>query len=234
MEDIALRLVKIKGWLSLNSPPQTSGHFFPYRLVISDSAGSEIKQGSELVECGIYKFALAAEPSSLNPLPKPRYVYVLGLDEAGNSALIYGAGNDGNKLPTRQDLDSGRPPSTIPLDADIIVLGPDAKCGNDADGNPYGKGMLGVETYILLTTEDPLPLPELLEFKGVRSPEDTAKEKAKAEEARKKRGVRREAGAEDLQNLLLLMGGTSGTTRSTTSLNWSVQQLSLRSVKMKQ
>lgn len=235
LENMALLLGKIKGWLALTSPSQTKGHIFPYHLVITNSANSEMKDGGELVECEIYHLALVAEPGTLNPLPKPRYVYVLGLDKSGNSSLIHGGGNDGNRWPTQADLDSGKPPSKISLDnADFIVLGPEGKCGNDSDGKPYGKGILGPETYLLLTTEDPLPLPELLQFNGVRSPEAIARDKARAEEARKKGGVRGGPGAEDLQDLLSGIGGTSFSTRGPTSLNWSVKQFSFRSVEKKQ
>jgi len=48
--------------------------------------------------------------------------------------------------------------------------------------------------YILLTTEDPLPLPELLEFKGVRTAEDIQAEKSRG-------------GNSDLQDLLSSIDG---------------------------
>jgi caspase domain-containing protein len=234
LENTALRLGKIKGWLSLTSPAPSRGHIFPYHLLITDSAGAEIKDGSKLVECGVYKLFLVAEPRTLNPLPQPRHVYILGIDKYGNSELIYGEGNDSNSWPKKADLELGKPPSTIPLpNADFIVLGPQGRCGNDGDNKPYGPGSLGPETYILITTEDPLPQPELLGFDGVRSPRTIAQEKARMEEARKKRGERSGPGAEDLQNLLTAIGGTSFTTRGPTSLNWSVQQLSFRSVEKK-
>ena len=224
LEDMALRLGKIKDWLGLTSPPQERGHIFPYRLVIKNASqpNIEISNGSELVECEKYVVELVAEPFALNPLPRQRYVYVLGLDKSGNSSLLYGSGNESNRWPTKGELDSGTALPRILLDdAAFIVIGPKARCGiNPNTGKPYDKGTLGNETYILLTTEDPLPLPELLEFKGVRSPEDIQAGKSRADKS-------------DLQDLLSSIYGPTMSTRGTTSLNWSVQQLTFRSVEKK-
>jgi hypothetical protein len=224
LEDMALRLGKIKGWLGLTSPPQERGHIFPYRLVIKNASqpNIEISNGSELVECEKYVVELVAEPFALNPLPRQRYVYVLGLDKSGNSSLLYGSGNESNRWPTKVELDSGTALQRILLDdAAFIVIGPKARCGiNPNTGKPYDKGTLGNETYILLTTEDPLPLPELLEFKGVRSLEDIQAGKSRGDKS-------------DLQDLLSSIYGPTMSTRGTTSLNWSVQQLTFRSVEKK-
>jgi hypothetical protein len=222
LEDMALRLGKIKGWLGLTSPPQERGHIFPYRLVIKNASrpNIEISNGSELIECEKYLVELVAEPVALNPLPKQRYVYVLGLDKSGNSSLLYGSGNE-SRWPTRAELDSGTAPQRIPLDdAAFIVIGPKGRCGINPETGKADKGILGNETYILMTTEDPLPLPELLEFKGVRTPEDIQAEKSRG-------------GNSDLQDLLSSIDGPTMSTRGTTSLNWSVQQLSFRSVEKK-
>lgn len=224
LEDMALRLGKIKRWLGVTSPPQERGHIFPYRLVLKNIANpnTEIRNGSELIECEKYVVELVAEPAALNPLPKQRYVYVLGLDKFGNSNLLYGSGNESNRWPTRAELDSATALQRIPLDdAAFIVIGPKGRCGtNPNTGKPYDKGILGNETYILLTTEDPLPLPELLEFKGVRTPEDIQAEKSRG-------------GNSDLQDLLSSIDEPTMSTRGTTSLNWSIQQLSFRSVEKK-
>lgn len=222
LEDSALRLGKIKGWLTLTSPVQVSGHVFPYRLGIKNSrTGAEVKSGGELTECETYDVELVAEPGTLNPFPEQRSVYVLGLDKFGTSNLLYGSGNEKNRWPQKAQLDSGTAPQRIPLDAGFIVVGPKGRCGiNPFTHKPYDKGILGNETYILLTTEDPLPLPELLEFKGVRTPEEIQAERSRG-------------GNSDLQDLLSCIDGPTTSTRSTTSPNWSVQQLSLRSVEKK-
>lgn len=222
LEEMALRLSKIRGYLTLTSPEQRDGHVFPYRLVIKNGGtGEEISDGGELVECETYVAELVADPDALRLLPKQRYVYVLGLDKYGNSALLFGCDNEGNRFPSNTDMLKGKAPRRIPLlDADFIVTGPEARCGiNPNTGKPYAKGALGAETYLLLTSEQPLPLPELLEFSGVRTREQVAEMCDK--------GVR--GGDYDLQNLLTDMESPVRT-RGVTPAHWSVEQLSLHSV----
>jgi len=234
LEDMALRLGKIKGWLGLTSPRQVKGHGFPYRLVIRNAdSNAEIHNGGELVECEKYSVELVADPSSLNPQPAPRYVYLLNLDKYGNSTLLYGDGSESNKLPLTADLSSGKVPIRIALkNATFIVTGPEGRCVDQKTGHRYGKGILGNETYILVTSEEPLRNPELLMFEGVKTAKQIAAEE-ELERQKKERGERSVGGNEDLQKLLSSIGGPTLATRGTTSLTWSVQHLSFRSVEKK-
>src|SRR5207253_9574991 len=83
----------------------------------------------------------------------PRYVYAFSIDRQGKGTLLYptpSTGNDGNRLPAN-------PPPVIELGQknEVIQVAP-----------PFG-----VDTYILLTTVQPLPHPGVFDFDGVQPSE---------------------------------------------------------------
>lgn len=148
LRDLLLRLQKVHAWHALESPPAART---PYRLGIRrarDGAwvGERMNGGEH------YGLALRAA----SPLPgrvAPRYFYVFSIDSAGESTLLFprhGSGSVENRFP----LDAHSPPASIPL-------GPAASFECTV---PYG-----ADTYVLLSTDEPLPNPWILAWEGVRA-----------------------------------------------------------------
>jgi uncharacterized caspase-like protein len=119
---------------------------FPYRLAIRrqrDGAwANDVLVGKET-----YTLYLRAKSPPENV--RPRYVYVFVIDSHGRRVLLYGTSSVENRFPR-----PGPARTEIPL-------------GSTADFEvvpPYG-----IDSYYLLTTDEPLPNPRVLEWKGVRS-----------------------------------------------------------------
>ncbi len=142
------RLRSIHAWHSLESPP---GERFPYRLAIRRTRDGQLATDASMI-IGGEKYELVLRVTSL-PFPttlKPRYVYAFVIDSYGKSTLL---------LPvTSGSVENRFPPVPPPTE---IPLGHESAFEVTA---PYG-----VDTYFLLSTEEPLPDPWILEHPGVRS-----------------------------------------------------------------
>ena len=213
LEDLALRLSKIAGWVKLDSP-QGAGGRFAYRLVLKNSKG-ELLTGANatLSEGDIFSIHLVADESLLQPPIEQRHVYVLTIDQFGKSELLY---------PNLRNPDAQIPDSRAPAVARDITLGQVKVCGPDPKKSGCrSSGVLGAETYVMLTTTDPLSDPSVLQGDGVRTPQELEQEK-------RSKGVR---GADSpLSNLLTGIGSTARSGESVVPLNWSVQQVFLNSI----
>ena len=128
----------------------------------------------------------------------PRYVYVFVIDASGGSTLLFpplGQGGVENRFP----LESGAPlPAEIQLGEHPLL----------AVSDPFGK-----DTYFLLTAQEPIPNPWVLQYPGVR--------------------VRGPEGATALEELLSLTGATTRSgaeERPVTPVTWSIERLSFDSV----
>ncbi len=191
LENAALLLAKLRAWLDLESPAGD----YPYRLafIAEDGrhrAGGTLRQGER------YGLVLRAGGAVPECCVVPRYTYVFVLDSFGNSTLLFpfsGQGSVENRFPL--DGAVGSPPAEIALGpSPLFEVGP-----------PYGK-----DTYFLLTTEDPIPNPWVLEYPGVRT-----------------RGPN---GSTALEELLSLTGATSRGEPPVTPVTWSIERLSFDSV----
>jgi hypothetical protein len=204
---MALLLARIRAWLTLQAPP--SQQTFPYHLAfrrVADGKPGEFKDAGDFQEGEQYKLYLRADPSALAARDAllPRWVYVFVIDHFGDGTRVFppsGRGNEGNRLPYAQVGD--RP--------DFQPLIPLAGESPDADfeiGPPFG-----VDTYFLLTSDNPIDNPEVLHFEGVRT----------------------EAGSRGASNpLTSLLAGASSMTRGV-SLRpvpalWSIETVTFRSV----
>lgn len=143
LNEYASRLAKLAGWLRLPASPDSSGDEF-YRLAfqrVDDSnplsQGQAVKQGEKI------KLLLT---SSSRVLEK-RWVYVLDIDCRGNGNLVYPLHYSENRFPN--DATDQR---TIALPG-----GPTLKVGE-----PFG-----LDTILLISTDEPLADPYSLNFKGV-------------------------------------------------------------------
>ena len=212
LEDLSLRLSKIASWVKLDSPSGAGGRF-AYRLVLKNSKGELTGANATLPEGEIFSISLVADESLLQPPIEQRHVYILTIDQFGKSELLYpNLRNPDAQLP---DTRSPSIPREISL-GQVKVCGPDPK--KSGCRNP---GVLGAETYVMLTTDEPLPDPSVLQGDGVRTP-------AELEQDKRSKGVR---GADSpLTNLLTGIGSTARSGESVVPLNWSVQQVFLNSV----
>ena len=150
LTEYALRIQRIRGWLRLVGPPTTH---FPYRLGLKNMKTGEIKFDGSLVEGEDYRLILKAADLAPEAHIAPRYVYAFSIDRQGKGTLLYptpSTGNNGNRLP----------PEPAPP---VIELGEKNELIQVAP--PFG-----VDTYVLLTTVQPLPHPGVFDFDGVQAP----------------------------------------------------------------
>jgi hypothetical protein len=146
-----LRLRKIYAWSALDSPYE--GHW-PYRLALRRLRDGDESRDSVIGD-DAYELTLRASPPTFGAPVAPRYVYVFVIDSYGQSTLLFPpSGSVENRFPLPAAAgQSPYPPTEIPL----------GSSANFEIAPPYG-----VDTYFLLTTDEPLPDPWILEWDGVR------------------------------------------------------------------
>ena len=144
-----LTLRRILGWQLLESPPSDR---FPYQLAARRTRdGMLVADGGAIIGGEKYELVLRALSQPLPAHISKRYVYAFAVDSNGKSTLLFpppSAGSVENRFqPTETEIALG--------ESSAFAASP-----------PYG-----VDTYFLLTTEEPLPNPTILEWDGVRAPE---------------------------------------------------------------
>jgi hypothetical protein len=155
LEDFALRIGKVKYWLLMKPLPDKG--YFPYRLALKNSITGETKTEVSVLNEGSYDLVLQAEEKKLKPLMDKRYIYIFKIDWYGNSTLLFPlreAGSVGNRVP--YDIAGQEKYPT-----EIRLGGP----------NPIHidtRQLFGVATYILLSSQEAIPNPSVLEFQGVQ------------------------------------------------------------------
>jgi hypothetical protein len=139
-------LAKVHGWLELaNSPTGTSSLGY-YSLALFSASGETPLAPDEPVHQGdLLKIGLR---SSRHVVEK-RWVYILDIDCQGKGTVIYPGNYTENQFPNAAD--NGR--QFLLPGARTLRVGP-----------PYG-----IDTLVLLSTAQPLPDPDVLNFQGVTS-----------------------------------------------------------------
>ena len=224
LEMLALRLGKIRGWVKLQSPQGNSGGF-AYQLVLRNCRGDvnnckgEIlsAHNAMMVDGEIFSISLVADESLLHGTIAQRHVYVFSLDRNGKSELMYPdlSRTADTKLPFVSPSSEVR--KEIEL-AKIRICGPDIK-----KSGCRSPGVLGPETYVMLTTVEKLSDPTVLESEGVRTQEEIRREM-------NAKGIR---GEESQLMSLLTAIGSSSRNELVVPVNWSVQQVFFSSVEKK-
>jgi hypothetical protein len=180
LRDAAERLRTIHDWQLLETPP---GADFPYHLALRRSPDNDLPIHSVVTGGSTYSIVLRAGTAMLPTRLKRRYVYVFVIDSYGKSSLLFPrSGSVENRFPLSEP-----PPSEI-------ALGPSSEFVVEA---PYG-----VDNYFLLSTEEPLPNPWILEWEGVRT--------------------RNAQAATPLGRLLAQTGSGPRAVQITTPLTWSI------------
>ncbi len=180
-------LAKVHGWLELADSPADASTDEYYSLTLLPSTGDNPLSSDQTAHQGdLLKMALASEDRVIDR----RWVYVLDIDCHGQGTVIYPRDYSENQFPN--DSDNGR--EFILPGAPVLRVGP-----------PFG-----VDTLILLSTEQPLGDPFVLNFEGVAE--------------RGTRGV-----SSPLEKLLnQTSGGTRGFSDAVPT-NWSIGVLSVHS-----
>lgn len=187
LRDGILKLRRIHAWNLLESPPNSRA---PYRLALWREKTKELVRDA-VIGGETYSIVLRA-PQSLPAHITPRYYYAFVIDSHGKSFLAFpGSGSVENRFPIRD-----------PAPAEIRLGEP-----SELDiTKPYG-----VDTYFLLSTEEPLPNPSILEWDGVRAPSWTQP-------------------LTDLEELLLLTTTGARASRVLTTTRWSIERVAFESV----
>jgi hypothetical protein len=193
LTNFATQLAKIKSWLDLKVPPGGGNSDFPYQLALKRRADKDAKyvDGGTVKQNETYDLVLhvSGEPPKI---VDRQWVYVLGIDCRGKGQLLYPFGPEGNQLPEH---------GGVPTEISLTSGGPGINIVP-----PFG-----MDSYILLTTNEQLPDPSLLEFDAVL-----------------KRGVRN-ASSPLGELLATASSGTRGMERPVPS-SWSIHYMQIKSV----
>ena len=137
-------LAKVHGWLQLADSPADASTANYYSLALLPAAGgSPIAADTLLRQNDVLKIGLQAN----GRVRDKRWVYILDINCQGQGTVVYPAGNSDNRFPNESD--TGR--QFVLPGAPQLGISP-----------PYG-----VDTFVLLSTAQPLSDPYVLNFEGV-------------------------------------------------------------------
>ncbi|HET8774340.1 MAG TPA: caspase family protein [Thermoanaerobaculia bacterium] len=188
LRESVLKLRRIHAWNLLESPPNTRA---PYRLALFREKTQELIRDGAVIGGDTYSVVLRAA----QPLPQtvaPRYYYAFIIDSHGKSYLAFPeTGSVENRFPIRE-----------PAPPEIHLGQPSAFDITE----PYG-----VDTYFLLSTDEPLPNLAVLTWDGVRVPQWTQP-------------------LNPLEELLCLTTTGTRAARTLTTNRWSIERVAFESV----
>jgi hypothetical protein len=136
-------LAKVHGWLEMANTPADASHATWYSLAMIPSSGEALTADKPLHQGDLLKMGLQAR----GEVTDKRWVYVLDIDCHGQGTVLYPRGNSGNQFPNESDVGK----QFLLPGAPTLRIGP-----------PFG-----VDTFILLSTAQPLSDPFVLNFEGV-------------------------------------------------------------------
>jgi hypothetical protein len=193
LRDTLLGLVKIRAWLQLSSPPDKGD--FPYRLALKHAKTGEVKTSGPLLEGEEYKLVLRAYKEKPGIKINERYVYVFSINSSGEGTLLFPPRHRRNSENYFPAVDEFKREIHL-SDKALFTI-----------GDPFG-----MDTYFLLTSEEPITNPEVLDFKGVRGKPPPGKNYT------------------PLEKLLYGLGSSYRGRPPTTHINWSIQRLPILSI----
>jgi hypothetical protein len=144
LNDFALRLGKVHGWLTLQD--SVNGTSMYYNLALVHAGDTKEQAADQAIQQGD---RMQMELVSEDKVVDARWVYVLDIDCHGAGSLLYPINYSENQFP---NAGSNERKFVLPHSVTLRV------------GAPFG-----FETLILLSTEQPLPDPYVLNFEGVNS-----------------------------------------------------------------
>jgi hypothetical protein len=184
---LAVKLGYINAWLRLEGPPKDPA--FPYELVLKARDEDRFVTGGEIREGDRYSLAIHG-PQNMPDFVAWRYVYVFALDRNGKSTLVFPQGGfTENRYPPEEDKDDPKQTYILPK-------------SNFKVSKPFG-----MDTFVLVATNDRIPDLTVFNSGGVRSPVITR-------------------GTVTLTDLLRNVGtNTRGTELEAVPTQWSIQRL---------
>ncbi|MEO8380914.1 MAG: caspase family protein [Acidobacteriota bacterium] len=200
LRDGLVKLRRVQGWNELRSPMTAGSH---YRLAIRRLSDGEFVEDGILVGKHRYRLVLRArEPAPAHPL-YARYLYVFAIDSDGKSTLLFPPPETGaveNLLPSTTT--PGEPLRDPPAEIELAGAPPFLV------SEPYG-----LDTFFLLTTDEPLSSLTSLAWKGVR-------------------GTRASGVSRPLEELLAqMLAGTRSPDESVlTPPTWSIDRVTFQSI----
>jgi hypothetical protein len=145
----ALRLAKVHGWLTLGDSPADASATNYYTLeLVHASDEKPLAPDDSVRQCDRLKLGLWSSPPPEPAVRVHRWVYVFDIDCQGEGTLLYPLDNSGNQFPKGKGTYNERE----------FVLP-----GSEFHITPS----YGLDTYILLSTADPLSDQYVLNFKGM-------------------------------------------------------------------
>jgi len=146
LNDYALKLGKVQGWLTLQDSANGGSAATYYNLTLVHATdGSALPSDKAAQQGDRLQMALESEDKVVDA----RWVYVLDIDCHGGGTLLYPINYSENQFP---NAGANQNKFVLPHSLTLRI------------GPPYG-----VDTLILLSTEQPLPDPYVLNFEGVAS-----------------------------------------------------------------
>jgi hypothetical protein len=154
VENSAIGLARVNGWLTLESPRGAAQ--FPYHLALRNIATGEVKDSGTTRGGEEYDLVLKRD-STIDPRSiQPRWVYIFAIDSYGKGTPIWGADNtipfDSAQHKVAPVTLSLKPNAGAFLGVNKIQIGP-----------PYG-----TDTFIMLTSATQLD-PSVMDFDAVRT-----------------------------------------------------------------
>lgn len=182
-----LALRRIHGWHFLESPPEARS---AYRLALRRARDRDVVKDAAVIGDEDYELVLRAAAPLPARVPQ-RFFYAFVIDGFGKSTLLF---------PQTGSVEN-RFPLGLPAPAQINL----GTAGSFEIAPPYG-----VDSYFLLTTDEPLPNPWILQWDGIRT---------RAPEA-----------PTPLEQLLLLTGSETRSSALITPTTWSIEKVVFESV----
>lgn len=140
-----LSLRRVHAWQCLESPPEARA---PYRLGFRRAGDGRLVTAGPLQANEHYNLIMRVAPPLPEDIP-PRFFYVFSIDSYGKGVLLFPlSGSVENHFPLNRVM----PPAEIDLDAPFHTQPP-----------------FGTDTYFLLSSDEPLPDPYILEWDGVKT-----------------------------------------------------------------
>jgi len=142
------RIARIKGWLTLASPPDEGT--FPYSLALRNAVTGKVVSSGSISAGEIYGLILVKDPVNAKNWDRSRrFVYVSSIDSRGKSSLLFPLSNVENHYPIGDEL-----PDTINLGRrQLFEVTP-----------PFG-----YDHYILLSLDEQIPNADVFNSEAVNT-----------------------------------------------------------------